>query len=87
MKVRKYECRFCGLHCECKTTVTPNRCLQYSPGSNPVSKWERVEPKKREVKKCSNCNNSAEYSDGLYCGLSGNPAERVCENWERLVEL
>lgn len=87
MKPIKYACSFCGLHCECKTTVTPNRCLNYSAGFNPAANWQRVEPQKRKVRKCENCNGSVRYFDGLYCEFSGNPAVKVCENWEEKVEL
>lgn len=86
MKVKKYQCSFCGLHCECKTTITPNRCLRYDPGFNPVAKWEIVEPKKRRIRKCENCNKCVAYSDGNYCNITQLPANKVCREWEEFVE-
>ena len=86
MKVIKYQCSFCGLHCECKTTITPNRCLRYDSGFNPVAKWEIVEPKKRRIRKCENCNKCVAYSDGNYCNITQLPANKVCREWEEFVE-
>ena len=87
MKSRKYECCFCGLYCKCETTLTPNRCIQYSAGFAPAAKWEKIEPKKRQIRKCQNCDYGIPYSDGLYCSLSGDPADKVCKDWEEIQEL